>query len=246
MIFEWLDSINFHMWFVFIVTAWASYEFVREKLPIEVTSVLLLTMLLLFGQIFPVDDANGKNLLNATTLLAGFANPALVAVLALLVMGQAIVQTDALRPLTRLFVNADQKWAWVSIFSILFFVMALSAFMNNTPLVILAIPILQALAGAINLPESRIMIPLSFAAILGGMTTLVGSSTNMLVSGAMVDLGYEAFEFFEFLVPGSILAGVGMIYVMFILPKMTCIIYASYILLLLLLYCNAPILVIAL
>jgi len=154
------------------------------------------------------------------SLLAGFANPALVAVLALLVMGQAIVQTDALRPLTRLFLRADEKWAMMSMFLILFLVMSLSAFMNNTPLVILAIPILQALTKAADVPDSRIMIPLSFAAILGGMTTLVGSSTNMLVSGAMQDLGYEAFDFFQFIIPGSILAAVGFVYVVTILPKL--------------------------
>ena len=194
--------------------------FIREKLPIEVTSVILLTMLLLFGQVFPVLDANGNNLLNSMTLLAGFANPALVAVLGLLVMGQAIVQTDALRPITQIFLRADPKWAWVSMFGILFMVMALSAFMNNTPLVILAIPILQALTNAVSVSESRIMIPLSFAAILGGMTTLVGSSTNMLVSGAMVDLGYNGFGFFDFVVPGSVMASIGFLYVLLVLPRM--------------------------
>ncbi|MDP7142268.1 MAG: SLC13 family permease [Alphaproteobacteria bacterium] len=217
---DWLISINFQMWFVFIMTGWASYSFIREKLPIEVTSVILLTMLLLFGQVFPVLDANGNNLLNSMTLLAGFANPALVAVLGLLVMGQAIVQTDALRPITQIFLRADPKWAWVSMFGILFMVMALSAFMNNTPLVILAIPILQALTNAVSVSESRIMIPLSFAAILGGMTTLVGSSTNMLVSGAMVDLGYNGFGFFDFVVPGSVMASIGFLYVLFVLPRM--------------------------
>lgn len=217
---DWLISINFQMWFVFIMTGWASYSFIREKLPIEVTSVILLTMLLLFGQVFPVLDANGNNLLNSMTLLAGFANPALVAVLGLLVMGQAIVQTDALRPITQIFLRADPKWAWVSMFGILFMVLALSAFMNNTPLVILAIPILQALTNAVSVSESRIMIPLSFAAILGGMTTLVGSSTNMLVSGAMVDLGYSGFGFFDFVVPGSVMASIGFLYVLFVLPRM--------------------------
>lgn len=208
------------MWFVMLLTVWASYEFVKERFPIEVTSVGLLTALLVFGQLFPVLDANGHNELDAKLLLVGFANPALVAVLALLVMGQAIVRTDALRPVTNLFVKTDKKWVWVSIFFILAFVLVFSAFMNNTPLVILAIPILQALAVSAGVAESRILMPLSFAAILGGMTTLVGSSTNLLVSGALVELGYKPLGFFDFLVPGSILAGVGFIYVIFIMPRM--------------------------
>ncbi|HIF26766.1 MAG TPA: SLC13 family permease [Micavibrio sp.] len=217
---EFLESTDFHMWFVLGLTAWSAYSFVREKLPIEVTSVLLLTALLLFGQLFPIIDANGKNQLDAMPLLSGFANPALVAVLALLVMGQAIVQTDALRPITRIFMTPHKTLAWISIICIIFLVMALSGFMNNTPLVVLAIPVLQALAKEAKLSESRIMIPLSFAAILGGMTTLVGSSTNMLVSSAMVELGYRPLTFFQFFVPGAIMAGVGFIYVVLFLPRL--------------------------
>lgn len=208
------------MWFVLFLTGWSAYSFVREKLPIEVTSVLLLTALLLFGQLFPILDANGKNLMDAMPLLSGFANPALVAVLALLVMGQAIVQTDALRPITRMFMTPHKTLAWISIICIIFLVMALSGFMNNTPLVVLAIPVLQALAKEAKLSESRIMIPLSFAAILGGMTTLVGSSTNMLVSSAMVEVGYKPLTFFQFFVPGAIMAGVGFVYVALFLPRL--------------------------
>lgn len=213
------DSTAFHMWFVLILTGWAAYSFVREKLPIEVTSVTLLTVLLLFGQFFPVLDANGRNMMDAMALLSGFANPALVAVLALLVMGQAIVQTDALRPVTRLFMTSHKGLAWVSIIIILILIMVLSAFMNNTPLVILAIPVLQALAASAQLSESRIMIPLSFAAILGGLTTLVGSSTNMLVSTTMVELGHKPLGFFDFTIPGAMLAAVGFVYVVFFLPR---------------------------
>lgn len=209
---------DFHMWFVLLVTAIAVYFFAREKYPLEVTSVGILTALLLFGQIFPVPDANGRNLLDAYHLLSGFANPALLSVLALLVMGQAIIRTDSLRPLIQLFVKSGFLPAWLSIIFILLFVLCFSAFLNNTPLVILAIPIMQALAISAGMSESKIMMPLSFAAILGGMMTLVGSSTNLLVSSAMVELGYEPLTFFQFFVPGAILAAVGLMYVVLVLP----------------------------
>jgi di/tricarboxylate transporter len=211
---------DFHMWFALILTGVTVYSYMREKFPLEVTSVAILTVLLLFGQFFPLPDANGRNQLDAMALLSGFANPSLVAVLALLVMGQAVIQTDALRPLTRLFITKNKKLAWFAIFGILVFVMTVSAFMNNTPLVILAIPIMQALAASAGFSESRIMMPLSFAAILGGLTTLVGSSTNLLVSSTMTELGYEPLGFFDFFVPGMILAGTGFIYVLLILPRM--------------------------
>lgn len=209
---------SFHMWFVLLVTAAAVYFFAREKYPLEVTSIGILTMLLLFGQLFPLPDANGRNQLDAYNLLSGFANPALLAVLALLVMGQAIMRTDSLRLFVHFFVNNKYLPPKIAIFGILIFVMSLSAFLNNTPLVILTIPILQAIGISAGISESKIMMPLSFAAILGGMTTLVGSSTNLLVSSSMVELGYEALGFFDFFVPGLMLAAAGLVYLVIVLP----------------------------
>ncbi len=209
----------FHMWFMLFLTAGAVFAFVREKAPLEVTSVILMTVLLLYGQIFSITDDAGQNLLDPDTILSGFANPSLIAVLALLVMGQGLIHTDSLRFLTNLLVFKSQRLAWISVILILVFVMVLSAFMNNTPLVIIAIPIIQSLLNASQTPASRIMMPLSFVAILGGMTTLVGSSTNLLVSSTMVELGYAPLGFFDFFIPGSILAGVGFVYVMLVLPR---------------------------
>ncbi|MAZ75823.1 MAG: SLC13 family permease [Micavibrio sp.] len=206
------------MWFVLAVTAAAIFFFAREKYPLEVTCVGILMALLLFGQVFPVPDANGRNMLDAYHLLSGFSNPALLSVLALLVMGQAIIRTDSLRPIIQLFVKSGFMPPQLSIFFILLFVLSFSAFLNNTPLVILAIPIMQALAISAGVSDSKIMMPLSYAAILGGMMTLVGSSTNLLVSSTMVELGYDPLGFFDFFVPGVILASVGLVYVVFILP----------------------------
>ncbi len=214
-----IDS-SYHMWFVLLVTAAAVYFFAREKYPLEVTSIGILTSLLLFGQIFPLPDVNGRNQLDAYHLLAGFANPALLAVLALLVMGQAIIRTDSLRPLIKFFVGNKYLPPKIAIFGILLFVLGFSAFLNNTPLVILAIPIMQAIGISAGISDSKTMMPLSFAAILGGMMTLVGSSTNLLVSSAMVELGYKPLAFFDFLVPGAILAAVGLVYVVIILPRL--------------------------
>ena len=208
------------MWFVLGATVFAVIAFVRERLPLEVTSAALLSALLLFGQFFPVlDEKTGQNLLAAQPLLAGFANPSLIAVLALLVMGQAMIHTDALRVVTSALIVRQKQLAWVSIIGLFVFVMVVSAFMNNTPLVIITIPIMQALAYSVGLSESRVMIPLSYIAILGGMTTLVGSSTNLLVSSTMMDLGYEPLKFFDFTVPGAILAGIGFLYVILIVPR---------------------------
>lgn len=218
MVFQ-LDP-SFHMWFSLAVMAAAVISFAREKISLELTSIILLTVLLIYGQFFPILDANGRNQLDAKALLAGFANPSLLAVLGLLVMGQGMIQTDALRPISRLFYTTHRGLAWIAIIGIIVFVAGVSAFMNNTPLVILAIPILQVMCNNIDISQSRVMIPLSFAAILGGMTTLIGSSTNLLVSSAMQDLGYKPLQFFDFTIPGLMLAGVGMVYVLLIVPRL--------------------------
>ena len=209
---------EFHMWFGIIATFLAVYSFAKEKISLEMTALMIIGVLLIYGQAFPLYDAAGRNMLDPTSLLAGFSNPSLMAVLALLIMGQGMLQTEALRPITRLFMVRSHFWAKIAAVFLLFFVMAASAFMNNTPLVILAIPLLQSLCKNAKLSQSRVMIPLSFAAILGGMTTLIGSSTNLLVSSAMQDLGYKPLDFFEFTVPGMMMAGVGFVYVAVIVP----------------------------
>lgn len=207
------------MSFMLILTGAAIYVFVREKLPLEVTSVILMTVLLLYGQAFSVTDDMGNNLLDPELVLSGFANPSLIAVLALLVIGQGLIHTDSLRFLTSLLVSKSDKHIWLSVLCILVFVMVSSAFMNNTPLVIIAIPIMQSLLNIAKTPASRIMMPLSFVAILGGMVTIVGSSTNLLVSSSMVELGHEPLGFFDFAIPGMMLAAVGFVYTIVVLPK---------------------------
>lgn len=217
---NFLLNYDIHLWFGLFITIAAAVSFIREKVSIEITSLAVLTVLLLFGQLFPLPDASGDNQLSSAKLLAGFANPSLIAVLALLVMGQGLIQTDSLRFLTSLFSRSKKAGGWLAILALMLFVCVFSAFMNNTPLVIIAIPIIQVLATSAGFSESRLLIPLSYVAILGGMTTLIGSSTNLLVSSTMAELGYAPLAFFDFVVPGAILAAVGFVYVFTVLPRL--------------------------
>ncbi len=156
--------------------------------------------------------------MGADAILAGFSNASLISVLALLVMGQALIQTDTLRLVTGIFALAKPKYAMLALAGVLITIMILSAFVNNTPLVVIAIPLVQMLANTSGTSESRMMLPLSYVAILGGMTTLIGSSTNLLVSSKMREMGYEGFAFFDFVIPGALLAVAGLIYIAVILP----------------------------
>ncbi len=205
------------MWVVLGLAVALLTLYVTQWLSLEVSSLLVLTTLLLFFQIFPLSGTYDVNLLDADVLLGGFSNPALLAVMALLVVGEAIVRTGALEDLGD--VIAKTRLPNILLLAlVLLLVATLSAFLNNTPIVLIFIPILQAVAHKTGMSASRTMMPLSYAAILGGMTTLIGSSTNLLISSSMSEQGLRPLTFFEITPIGLILAGVAIIYVLFVLP----------------------------
>ncbi|TVR80188.1 MAG: SLC13 family permease [Rhodospirillales bacterium] len=209
---------SFHMWATFAVIVVTLVFYATEKAPMEVISMGAVAALLLLFQIFPLPGPEQENLLSPYRLLQGFANPALVTVLALLVMGQGMARAGLLDVVARTVFRLGGEHRQASVVLVLAVAMVVSAFLNNTPVVIMFIPIMQALATRFQQTPSKLMIPLSYAAILGGMTTLVGSSTNLLVNSAMAAKGVTPFTFFEFTLPGTILAVVGLVYVLVLAP----------------------------
>ncbi|MEQ8967134.1 MAG: SLC13 family permease [Azospirillaceae bacterium] len=207
------------MWVVIAVTLATMISFAVERVSLEMTGLGALVFLLVWFQVFPLAGEDGANLLDAAAILRGFSNPSLIAVLALLVMGQAMVQTGALNGLTRMFVRLSRRHRRLSLSSGFTGVLTTSAFLNNTPVVVMFIPIMQALAARLGWSTSRLMMPLSFAAILGGMTTLIGSSTNLLVSSALSGMGEAPLTLFQFSVIGVCMAAVGIVYVIVVLPR---------------------------
>ncbi len=193
------------MWLTLAITAVAVLLFVTEWVAVELVALGVLCALLVLFEGIPVPG------IDATDLLAGFGNPALIAVLALLVVGEGLVMTGALdRVAIRLSRLPLPPMASVAV--TLAVVALMSAVLNNTPVVVIFIPILQSMAKRLNLQASRVMMPLSFAAIVGGMTTLIGSSTNLLVSSTLVNVGVRPLEFFEFTSLGALLAAVALVY----------------------------------
>ena len=214
-----MDIASLQMTVVLLLTAALIFAYVTEIVPIEVSSLALVSVLLLLFSFWPVQGPDGENLLDARELLAGFGNPALIAVLALLMVGDGLVRTGALDSVAEMFADRQQRPALTAI--VAFSAVAVfSAFLNNTPIVVIFIPILQAVALSAKQSASRWMMPLSFAAILGGMTTLIGSSTNLLVSSTMREQGLQELSFFEITPIAVILAGAGLVYVIFVLPRL--------------------------
>ncbi len=208
------------MWLTFGLIAIAIGFYISEELSLEITSLGVIGTLLILFFLFPVYDAAGNNLLTIKDLLSGFADPALISVLCLLVIGQGLVQSGALDEFSRVLIARGVKSPRLIIYVILGMVLILSAIMNNTPVVVMFIPILSALALRLGKTLSHVMIPLSYAAILGGSLTLIGSSTNLLVSGALENATGEGLGFFDFTVPGAVLAVVGFLYVVLVAPRL--------------------------
>ena len=211
---------DFQMWATFAVIVGALVMYALERVPMEITSLGVICVLLIFFHFFPVLDDQGGSLLNPVRILHGFANPALITVLALLVMGQGMVRTGILDLAARWLLGHTGHWPWLSLAIVLAVVIAVSAFLNNIPVVVIFIPVMQALATRFGRSVSMVMIPLSYAAVFGGMTTLIGSGTNLLVNSALIEIGQTPFSFFEFSIPGIVLATVGLAYVLVVAPKL--------------------------
>ncbi|RMF12598.1 MAG: SLC13 family permease [Alphaproteobacteria bacterium] len=206
------------MWLTMAIIAGAVFFYAWEKVSLELTSLTVVAIFLVLFHFMPVDMEGAP--LSTKALLAGFADPALISILALLVIGQALVQTGALEPPVRFLLQYGGNYPIIVIFLCLVVVMVVSAFMNNTPVVVIFIPIMTVLAERLGHAPSKVMIPLSFAAILGGMTTLIGSSTNLLVAGAVERVEGLALDFFSITEPGVFLAFIGLIYVFFLAPRL--------------------------
>lgn len=210
----------FQMGVLFVLIVAALAVLATEALSIELTALTVICVLLVFFHFFPVIGPDGEDRLDLRHLLSGFANPALIAVLALLVLGEGLTRTGVLDDAANWVIQFTKQHRSLAIALMLVVVVAFSAVLNNIPVVVLFIPIMQALTRKFRQSPSRYLMLLSFASVLGGMTTLIGSSTNLLVSLELADLGEEPFGFFDFTVPGLVLAGCGLLYLFFVAPRL--------------------------
>lgn len=208
------------MWLVIGIVLGAVVAYVSEKLSIELVSLLVVATLAVTFHAFPFAQQPGLPEISIRTLLAGLADPALITVLSLMVIGQGMIRTGALDAPIRTMAKLRRYHPFMAVLAGLVVVAVTSGILNNTPVVVIFIPIMVALASRLRRSPSSLMIPLSYAAILGGMTTLIGSSTNLLVSASAANAGAEPLGFFDFTITGGILAGIGMIYVIFVAPRL--------------------------
>lgn len=185
---------------VFALLIGAMISFVREKIPPDIVALSLFVIIALTGLV-PVKD-----------VFAVFSNPAPITVAALFVISAALVRCGTLDYLSAVVERAAILPYPLVLFLVAALVAFVSAWINNTPVVVVFVPVVLNLARKMNLPGSKFLIPLSYAAVLGGLCTLIGTSTNLVVNGILVERGESEFSMFELSAVGVPIAVVGAIY----------------------------------
>lgn len=150
-------------------------------------------------------------ILTPNEALAGFSNPGVHTVAFLFILGAAVSNTGILDDFIKRILTINKNIPQ-NIIRLMLPVSSLSAFMNNTPIVTMLIPTVQNWAITHNIKPSKLLIPLSYAAILGGTITLIGTSTNLVVQGLLLDKGLEGFHLFDFSFIGIPLVLAGILY----------------------------------
>jgi di/tricarboxylate transporter len=209
---------DFHAYAVMALVVLALILFASERVPLATSSLLILVLLTLLFEVFPYRNESG--LLRASDLFLGFGHQALVAVCSLMIAGQALVRTGALEPVGRQLARWWTHSPRLSFLLTLALGALLSAFVNNTPVVILLLPILISVSLKTGMAASDMLLPMGLATSIGGMSTSIGTSTNLLVVAVAADLGLRRMGMFDFALPAMIAGSVGILYLWFVAPRL--------------------------
>lgn len=193
---------------VLALVAIAVVLFVTEKLRIDLVALLVMTVLLLSGIVTPDEG------------LAGFSNQATVTIAALFVVSAGLFKSGAVNFVGTYLARLGRRSFWLALVIMMPVIGALSAFINHTAVVAIFIPVVLGIARSIKVSSSKFLMPLAFSSMFGGVCTLIGSSTNILVNSLAVRYGERPFGMFEFAQLGLVLFGVGMVYMLVIGVRM--------------------------
>ena len=190
------------------VVAVALVCFVAELLPVDITALCVAVVLIVLGLVTPDEG------------IAGFGNSATITVMAMFILSAGISRTGVIQVFRDLLLKWGGKSITRQILVMGLLVGPISGFINNTAVVAIFLPIVEEWCRKRGISPSKLLMPLSFVTILGGMITVIGTSTNVLASGISKDLGYGEFHLFQFTGLGIITFLVGLTYLAFIAPRL--------------------------
>ena len=182
--------------------------FIAEWLPVDITALCVAVILILLGLVTPEEG------------VAGFSNSATITVMAMFILSAGITRTGVIQIFRDLLLRWGGKSISRQILVMGLLVGPISGFINNTAVVAIFLPIVEDWCKKRNLSPSKLLMPLSFVTILGGMITVIGTSTNVLASSVSQDLGYGEFSLFQFTALGIITFTVGLIYLALVAPRL--------------------------
>ncbi len=209
---------NPHAIAVLALTIVVFYLYTRPRIRMEVVSFVLLLALLVMFHLFPYAAASAQ--LTDAEVLHAFGHPALVAICALMILGRGLTMTGALDPAVR---GLARIWRWnQSLGLLLTLVIAglASGFVNDTPVLVLMLPMLLGISERIGYPASKALMPVNFGILAGGMLTSIGTSTNLLILSIAADLGMRPMGLFDFSSTALVAFAVALPYLWLIAPRL--------------------------
>ncbi|MEB3884779.1 SLC13 family permease [Lyngbya sp. CCY1209] len=185
----------------------ALISFVVEWLPVDLTAIAVTVLLMMLGLVTPEEG------------ISGFGNAATITVMAMFILSAGITRTGVIQIVRDRLMKWGGNNANQQLFVMGILVGPISAFINNTAVVAIFLPIIEDWCNQQKTSPSKLLIPLSYASILGGMITVIGTSTNILASGLSEQLGYGTFHIFQFTRVGLLSFVLGLFYITFIAPR---------------------------
>jgi di/tricarboxylate transporter len=202
-----MPELNFEIILVSAILTAALSLLITEKIAVDKTAIGIMVALAITGILSPAET------------ISGFANPAVITVGAMFLLSHGLIRTGAVGFISERILYFSKGNKTRAVILILTTVALASAFINNTPVVVLFIPIVMGLSCECDFSPSKLLIPLSYVSILAGTCTLIGTSTNIIVSDLSTQFGFEPLSMFELSKVGIPIAIIGIIFLFFISPK---------------------------
>lgn len=209
---------NVHAVFAIALALLAILLYTREKLALESASFFILAVIVVWFELWTIEYEGSR--VRARDFFAGFGNEALIAVLSLMILARSLEVTNALQPIGHALAGLWRLRPKAAFLVTMLTAAVLSMFLNNTPVVAAIMPLLVAVSLQARTSASGILMPIGFATIIGGMSTTIGTSTNLLVVSMAADFGMREMQMFDFALPVLIVGSVGIVYLWLIAPHL--------------------------